>query len=73
MVENGVVHPERLASHLATWFATRRVNGIGASTQKAMRGLVAGVLVFLPITRDISPESPEATKSSELLNVSRIF
>ena len=43
IIENGGVHPERLASHFATWFATGRVTGIGASTLKAMRDLVAGV------------------------------
>ncbi len=43
IIENGGVHAERLASHLATWFATGRVSGIGASTLKAMRDLVAGV------------------------------
>ena len=39
IIENGGVHAERLASHLATG----RVSGIGASTLKAMRDLVAGV------------------------------
>jgi ADP-ribosyl-[dinitrogen reductase] hydrolase len=43
IIENGGVHAERLASHFATWFATGRVTGIGASTLKAMRDLVAGV------------------------------
>jgi ADP-ribosylglycohydrolase len=31
------------------------------------------LLVFLPTMRDISPDSPEAMKSSQLQNVSRIF
>jgi ADP-ribosylglycohydrolase len=43
IIESGGVHPERLASNFATWFATGRVTGIGASTLKAMRDLVAGV------------------------------
>jgi ADP-ribosyl-[dinitrogen reductase] hydrolase len=42
IVENGGVDAERVASHFATWFATGRVTGIGASTLKAMRDLVAG-------------------------------
>jgi ADP-ribosyl-[dinitrogen reductase] hydrolase len=43
IIENRGVHAERIASQLATWFATGRVSGIGASTLKAMRDLVAGV------------------------------
>lgn len=43
IIENGGIHPERLAAHFATWFATGRVSGIGSSTLKAMRDLVAGV------------------------------
>jgi ADP-ribosyl-[dinitrogen reductase] hydrolase len=43
IIENRGVHAERIASHLATWFVTGRVSGIGASTLKAMRDLVAGV------------------------------
>ena len=43
IIENGAVHAERLASHFATWFATGRVSGIGASTLKSMRDLAAGV------------------------------
>jgi len=43
IIENGGVHAERLASHFATWFATGRVSGIGASTLKSMRDLAAGV------------------------------
>lgn len=43
IIENRGVHAERIASHLASWFATGRVSGIGASTLKAMRDLVAGV------------------------------
>jgi ADP-ribosyl-[dinitrogen reductase] hydrolase len=36
IIENRGVHAERIASQLATWFATGRVSGIGASTLKAM-------------------------------------
>jgi ADP-ribosyl-[dinitrogen reductase] hydrolase len=43
ILETGSIHPERLASHFAIWFATGRVTGTGASTLKAMRDLVAGV------------------------------
>jgi ADP-ribosyl-[dinitrogen reductase] hydrolase len=43
IIENRGVHAECIASQLATWFATGRVSGIGASTLKAMRDLVAGV------------------------------
>ena len=43
IIENAGVYVERLASHFATWFATGRVSGIGASTLKSMRDLVAGV------------------------------
>lgn len=43
IIENGGIHVERLASQLATWFAAGRVSGIGASTLKAMRDLIAGV------------------------------
>src|SRR5271165_4909581 len=43
IIENGGIHPERLASHFATWFAAGRISGIGSSTLKAMRDLVAGV------------------------------
>jgi ADP-ribosyl-[dinitrogen reductase] hydrolase len=43
IIENGGIHVEHLASHFATWFATGRVTGIGASTLKAMRDLAAGV------------------------------
>ncbi|MGB6670139.1 MAG: ADP-ribosylglycohydrolase family protein [Candidatus Acidiferrum sp.] len=43
IIENRGVRAERLASHFATWFAAGRISGIGSSTLKAMRGLVAGV------------------------------
>ena len=43
IIENSGIHPAHLASHFAKWFATGRVTGIGASTLKAMRDLVAGV------------------------------
>ena len=43
IIENGGIHVERLASHFATWFAAGRITGMGASTLKAMRDLVAGV------------------------------
>ena len=43
IIENGGIHAERLASHFATWFATGRISGIGSSTLKAMRDLIAGV------------------------------
>ena|SRR5215469_476756 len=43
IIENGGVHTEHLASHFASRFATGRITGIGASTLKAMRDLVAGV------------------------------
>jgi len=43
IVENGGIHAERLALHFAKWFADGRVSGLGASTLKAMRDLVAGV------------------------------
>lgn len=43
IIANNGIHAERLASHFATWFATGRITGIGASTLKAMRDLVAGV------------------------------
>jgi ADP-ribosyl-[dinitrogen reductase] hydrolase len=43
IVENRGIHVERLASHFATWFVAGRISGIGSSTLKAMRDLVAGV------------------------------
>jgi ADP-ribosyl-[dinitrogen reductase] hydrolase len=43
IIENRGIHAERLASHFATWFAGGRISGIGSSTLKAMRDLVAGV------------------------------
>lgn len=43
IIENGCVHTEHLASHFAKSFAAGRITGIGASTLKAMRDLVAGV------------------------------
>jgi ADP-ribosyl-[dinitrogen reductase] hydrolase len=43
IIEHGGVHAERLASHFATWFATGRITGMGASTLKAMGDLVGGV------------------------------
>lgn len=43
IIETGGIYAEHLASCLAAWFATGRVTGIGASTLKAMRDLVAGV------------------------------
>jgi ADP-ribosylglycohydrolase len=43
IIEGGGVKPEILASHFAKWFAAGRISGIGASTLKAMRDLVAGV------------------------------
>jgi ADP-ribosyl-[dinitrogen reductase] hydrolase len=43
IIEHGGIHVERLASHFATWFTAGRITGIGASTLKAMRDLVAGV------------------------------
>ena len=43
IIENGGVHSERLASHFANWFAAGRITGIGSSTLKAMRDLIAGV------------------------------
>jgi ADP-ribosyl-[dinitrogen reductase] hydrolase len=43
IIENGGIHTERLAFHFATWFAAGRIRGIGSSTLKAMRDLVAGV------------------------------
>lgn len=39
----GGVYPEHLASHFAKRFVAGRITGIGASTLKAMRDLVAGV------------------------------
>jgi ADP-ribosyl-[dinitrogen reductase] hydrolase len=36
------VEPEHLASNFARWFVEGRIRGIGASTLKAMRDLVAG-------------------------------
>lgn len=43
IIESGGINAERLASHFATWFAAGRISGIGSSTLKAMRDLVAGV------------------------------
>ncbi len=43
IIENAGVHVERLAAHFAKWFAAGRISGIGASTLKSMRDLVAGV------------------------------
>src|SRR5438552_2968729 len=43
IIERGGVQPERLAAHFTAWFSRGRVTGIGASTLKAMRELVAGV------------------------------
>jgi ADP-ribosylglycohydrolase/Homeodomain-like domain len=43
IIENAGLHVERLASHFAKWFAAGRISGIGASTLKSMRDLVAGV------------------------------
>lgn len=43
IIQNGCIHTERLASHFANWFVEGRITGIGASTLKAMRDLVAGV------------------------------
>lgn len=43
IIENGGVHTEHLASHFAKRFVTGRITGVGASTLKAMRDLVAGV------------------------------
>lgn len=43
IMERGEVDAGQVASHFAAWFATGRITGIGASTLKAMRDLVAGV------------------------------
>jgi ADP-ribosylglycohydrolase len=43
IIQNGGIHTEGLASHFAKWFVADRIRGIGASTLKAMRDLVAGV------------------------------
>jgi len=43
IIENRGVHTEHLASHFAKRFVAGRITGIGASTLKAMRDLVAGV------------------------------
>lgn len=43
IIENRGIHAERIASHFAAWFAAGRISGIGSSTLKAMRDLVAGV------------------------------
>jgi ADP-ribosyl-[dinitrogen reductase] hydrolase len=43
IIENRGIHAERLASHFARWFAAGRISGIGSSTLKAMRDLIAGV------------------------------
>ena len=42
IMETGYVDPENVASHLLRWFQAGRVNGLGASTLKAMRDLAAG-------------------------------
>lgn len=48
--------------------------GSDTDTIASITGRLQGPpLVFLPIAWDISPESPDATKSSELQKVSRIF
>ena len=43
IIEKSGVHAEHLASHFARWFRAGRVQGIGASTLKAMRDLESGV------------------------------
>jgi len=42
IIERRRVEPENLASNFARWFVEGRIRGIGASTLKAMRDLVAG-------------------------------
>jgi ADP-ribosyl-[dinitrogen reductase] hydrolase len=39
---NGVVDASLIASHFASWHEKQRVDGMGASTYKALSGLVAG-------------------------------
>jgi ADP-ribosyl-[dinitrogen reductase] hydrolase len=43
IMENDCVQVERLASKFARWFTAGRITGMGSSTLKAMRDLVAGV------------------------------
>lgn len=43
IIESRGIHADRLAAHFATWFTAGRISGIGSSTLKAMRDLVAGV------------------------------
>jgi ADP-ribosyl-[dinitrogen reductase] hydrolase len=42
IIERERVEPEQLASNFARWFVEGRIQGIGASTLKAMRDLAAG-------------------------------
>lgn len=42
IIELGEATPEAIADRMRTWFVAGRVTGIGASTLKAMRDLVAG-------------------------------
>jgi ADP-ribosyl-[dinitrogen reductase] hydrolase len=51
IIESGGINTERLGSHFATWFAAGRISGIGSSTLKAMRDLIAGVHWALAGTR----------------------
>lgn len=43
VLEKSSVQTEHIASQFAVWFATGRLRGLGSSTLKAMRDLVAGV------------------------------
>ncbi|HXA00297.1 MAG TPA: ADP-ribosylglycohydrolase family protein [Candidatus Dormibacteraeota bacterium] len=43
IIENRGVYAERVASCFAAWFTAGRINGMGASTLKALRDLAAGV------------------------------